>query len=367
LTSRRSRPRAEVERGGGSIRRRNARWHGRDTVSQEDFMTRIFRVWLVFAASIVFAQAYAANHTVTVTSNVFSPPTLTIRAGDTVTWVNVAGTHNVLADDGSFTSGSPAPAPWSFSRTFTAAGTVGYHCTSHGGPGFGMFGTIVVLDAIEVEHGSDVQDNLAGTPDRYRIGQTPFSSYEIVVDAVAGNPTLNLERVSGVTVLQTGVPVTGGIDQSQSLRWVNATAASVDTERIRISNGVCTTTSASCSGNDVYRLRAYETTYAIPRFNNSGSQVTVLILQNPADYTITGSIYFWSAAGTMLNAGGMPFTLTAKNALVLPTNTVAGVSGASGTVTIVHNGRYGDLAGKAVALEPATGFSFDSPGIYRIK
>jgi len=46
---------------------------------------------------------------------------------------------------------------------------------------------------------------------------------------------------------------------------------------------------------------------------------------------------------------------------------VPGVSGNSGTVTVSHNGRYGDLAGKVVALEPSTGFSFDSPAILRAR
>ena len=46
---------------------------------------------------------------------------------------------------------------------------------------------------------------------------------------------------------------------------------------------------------------------------------------------------------------------------MLNTATVAGVAGQGGSVTIAHDGGYGALAGKAVALEPATGFSFDSP------
>jgi hypothetical protein len=33
----------------------------------------------------------------------------------------------------------------------------------------------------------------------------------------------------------------------------------------------------------------------------------------------------------------------------------------SGSVTVVHDGPYGAIAGKAVALEPSTGFSFDTP------
>jgi hypothetical protein len=30
-------------------------------------------------------------------------------------------------------------------------------------------------------------------------------------------------------------------------------------------------------------------------------------------------------------------------------------------VTVTHDGRYGSLVGKAVAIEPSSGFSFDTP------
>jgi hypothetical protein len=119
-------------------------------------------------------------------------------------------------------------------------------------------------------------------------------------------------------------------------------------------DGACAT---PCGTDDVYRIRAFETTYAIPRFNNAGSQVTVLLLQNPAAYTVSGNIWFWSTSGTLL--GTRPFSLTAKQTQILNTATVVAAQG--GTITLSHDGRYGDLTGKTVALEPSTGFSFDSP------
>jgi hypothetical protein len=45
--------------------------------------------------------------------------------------------------------------------------------------------------------------------------------------------------------------------------------------------------------------------------------------------------------------------------------TVQYATGTSGSITVTHDGSYGALAGKAVALEPATGSSFDSPLAYR--
>ena len=103
----------------------------------------------------------------------------------------------------------------------------------------------------------------------------------------------------------------------------------------------------------------------IPRFNNFGSQVTILLVQNPTDGPISGNIYFWDATGTQV--GSQSFSLPAKNLLVLNTANVPGVNGVSGSISISHTGRYSELAAKSVALEPATGFSFDSPGILRAR
>lgn len=106
------------------------------------------------------AAALAANHVVTVggaAGNGFSPVQLTIRAGDTVTFRNAGGFHNVVADDGSFRcsdtcyiegyigGGSPSASPWSQTIRYDAVGTFGYYCSAHGGPGgVGMAGRIVV-------------------------------------------------------------------------------------------------------------------------------------------------------------------------------------------------------------------------------
>jgi hypothetical protein len=218
----------------------------------------------------------------------------------------------------------------------------------------------------ELVHGSDQLHDLGALPgpaadnDWYRLSQKPFSSYEIVADATSGDigTTLGLFRtdVAGAGV-QTSVAV--GVGYSRSLRWVNATSSSVDDQRVQVNSGSCTT---GCGADDVYRLRAYETTYAVPRFNNSGTQVTVLLLQNPTNYPIAGTVYFWSATGAPV--GTSPFNLAAKALLVLNTSTVA--AGSSGALTIAHDGRYGDLSGKSVALEPATGFSFDTPALARV-
>jgi hypothetical protein len=212
------------------------------------------------------------------------------------------------------------------------------------------------LSSNELNHGSQLWADLLVRPDLYRVGQKPYSSYEVVIDGTSGDIVpVTLERLAGdnATVLQGASPVAVG--DSVSLRWENTTSLTVVNQHIRV-DGTCGT---PCATDDVYRIRAFETTDSIPRFNNAGSQVTVLLLQNPAAYTVTGNIWFWSTSGVL--AGSRAFGLSAKQTLVLNTATVAGVAGQGGTITISHDGRYGDLAGKTVALEPSTGFSFDSP------
>jgi len=222
----------------------------------------------------------------------------------------------------------------------------------------------------ELVHGSDQLHDLgvlAGNqPDQdwFALSQKPWSSYEMVADSTSGDIQaaggLALDRVTAAgVVIQPSVAV--GVGYTRSLRWMNTTTGEINTEFIRVQSTGCTT---NCGPDDVYRIRAAETTYSVPRFNNFGSQVTVLLLQNPTNYTIVGNIYFWDTTGALVAT--QPFSLTGKQLSVLNTASVPGANGIGGAVTIAHNGRYGDLSGKTVALEPATGFSFDSPMLPRV-
>jgi len=232
--------------------------------------------------------------------------------------------------------------------------------------------TIVRGAKAELAHGSEAGHDLAAQPgaladlDVFLVSQKPYSSYEVAVDATSGDigvgagPLLQLIGADGTTVLQDSEPI--GTGSSRSLRFRNTTAADVDDQTVRVRSAGGTT---DCGADDVYRIRAYETTYSVPRFNNTGSQFTVLVLQNPAPYTISGDLYFQDTVGTLLAT--QAFSLATKATLVLNTASVPGANGVGGAITIAHDGRYGDLVGKTVALEPATGFSFDTPLVLRVR
>jgi plastocyanin len=79
-------------------------------------------------------------NTVTMAGMAFSPGTITVSAGTTITWKNNDNmAHTVTADDNSFDSGNIG-AGSSYSKTFSVAGTYNYHCTIHAG----MNGKVVV-------------------------------------------------------------------------------------------------------------------------------------------------------------------------------------------------------------------------------
>ncbi len=315
-----------------------------------------FTVTLSSALSQAISMQYAtANGTAIAGTDYQSASgTLNFPAGSTsqpIT-VNVIGDTNVELDKGFVVNLSSVPV------------TVGR--------GQGV-GTILDDDAAplsdrELIHGASEWQSLAAVGGvarvgHYRLAQQPRSSYEVVVESASADvQPVALERLGAdnATVLAPASQAVGS-GAARSLRWHNSAPSTVTTHTIRVrSGGSCST---DCAADDVYRIRSYETTCSIPRFNNSGSQLTVVVLQNPTDYTITGTVYFWSSTGALLASSD--FTLSAKQTYVLNTSSLTALYGRSGAVTIAHDGRYGDLSGKSVALEPATGFSFDSPMAWR--
>jgi len=107
---------------------------------------------LLFALTLLGSAALADTINVDVRSNFFrcvsSVPGQntninTIRVGDTVTWTWFGNLHSVTSDTALFDTGIHNIG-FTFSFTFNNAGSFGYHCTVHGIPGAGMFGTIIV-------------------------------------------------------------------------------------------------------------------------------------------------------------------------------------------------------------------------------
>ena len=84
-----------------------------------------------------------STNSVSIKDFMFSPDSITVKKGATVTWTNQDGTsHTVTADkDGGPDSGTLADGK-SYSFTFNAVGTFTYHCNFHSD----MKGTVVVTE-----------------------------------------------------------------------------------------------------------------------------------------------------------------------------------------------------------------------------
>jgi hypothetical protein len=205
----------------------------------------------------------------------------------------------------------------------------------------------------ELVHGSNEVRSLESSPGPeptaqvWRLLQLPNASYEVVVDGASGDlgpqgPALDRLASDG-TIAQ---------HATRSLRWESAGA--VSDERIRVQSEGCID---DCGAADVFRVRMWETTAFASRFNNSATQITVLVLQNAGADPVTGSVHFMDVSGALLLS--QTFNVGTRGTVVM--NTAALVPGATGSIRVSSDAAYGLLQGKSVAVEPATGFTFDTP------
>lgn len=86
------------------------------------------------------SAAGVTGNSITVKNFAFTPMTLTVKTGTTVTWTNQdSSTHTVTAVAGVFGSGNLTTGT-TFTHTFPTAGTYAYRCNIHQY----MTGTVVV-------------------------------------------------------------------------------------------------------------------------------------------------------------------------------------------------------------------------------
>ena len=118
-------------------------------------MKRILLLTIYFLFSFTNDITAQQNHIVDVgfiggtgILDVFTPDSLNINIGDTVTWNNIVGFHNVNGTLGTFPNNpegfgnAPSSSSWTFSHIFNIPGSYDYHCDPHAG--MGMVGFITV-------------------------------------------------------------------------------------------------------------------------------------------------------------------------------------------------------------------------------
>ncbi|MDH3470732.1 MAG: cupredoxin domain-containing protein, partial [Acidimicrobiia bacterium] len=128
----------------------------------------------------------SARGDVAVIDNAFSPRSISVAAGTTITWANQGVVpHTITANDGGFDSGFLMPGK-TYRRTFSSSGTYDYFCSIHPG----MVGTVNVLTSSGTlpagAAGTTVSNSVAGLLARALI---PQGSAEVGVASSADGPS----------------------------------------------------------------------------------------------------------------------------------------------------------------------------------
>ena len=112
---------------------------------------------IISSIFLMIANVNAANYNIDSGNYYYAPNSLTVNIGDTVTWNNVQGYHNVNFDINTITGASfnnpvsfissPTGMGVIYSHVFTVSGTYEYDCSVGSHAANGMVGTIVVNGA----------------------------------------------------------------------------------------------------------------------------------------------------------------------------------------------------------------------------
>jgi hypothetical protein len=233
-------------------------------------------------------------------------------------------------------------------------------------------------------HGSREVHDLEGTADLdyVIVDGVPRRSYEASLSTLRFFPVNLTRRNSEDVELQAGLPMainsnrgTTGVLQgalahsSRLLNWIEPGDVPSRTRFLRVDSF-----DTPLPATSRYTLGLRETTLYCPRYNNTGGQATVLVVQtagpqenfeNPNGCTWVADFYdgAYDESGHALN-GTCEGSHTSNTALtpngvrVVPTAAIT--PGTSGSIHIAHTCGYGKVQAKVVSVEPSTGFTFDT-------
>ncbi|MNK01896.1 Plastocyanin precursor [compost metagenome] len=176
-------------------------------------MKKITQLLMVFIAPVAFGQA---THLINAQAMAWTPNDLTIDVGDSVSWINNAGSHNLNGTTATF-PGNPESfsrmtvgTNWQFGKRFTIPGVYLYQCDPHAP---GMSGKVTVVDpGLGVDKNTALHVVFGPNPATDVITvQAEASELDVVIYDMAGNQVLSKNLVNqkefNVASLKAGVYV----------------------------------------------------------------------------------------------------------------------------------------------------------------
>jgi hypothetical protein len=200
--------------------------------------------------------------------------------------------------------------------------------------------------------------------DWIRVLMRPLRSYEVRLSnqRSIGDDVISLDRFDfgRTALLQSG---SGWLGPSFSTggRWYLRWETDGNASSFAAINSIRIVGSSSSGANSPYTFSYVDTTLFCPRFNNTNGQVSVLIVQGILEGTNSCALtaHFRNEVGAVLGSQTGIIDADGK-VVVISTPSITGVANQKGGAQITHTCGYGNLKAKLVALEPATGFSFDT-------
>ena len=188
-----------------------------------------------------------------------------------------------------------------------------------------------------LRHGSSEEHDLAAVSavadqDWYRLAPFGLTSWELTIEAtgdldLASNDVQRLDQ-TGATVLEGAA-----VSSDAAVLLYENTEADLVQQRLRVQGAACSTT---CTAADSYQVQLVDTTYAIPRFNNKGSRVTLVAmssLRGASTSCTPVNLHFIATDGVGKGRWRRrPWMYRTEGRLVLDTSKVDGVENAKGSI-----------------------------------
>jgi len=180
---------------------------------------------------------------------------------------------------------------------------------------------------------------------------TASRAYQIAVSEGTGDTPianadfLELYDATGTTLIATA----GAGTTSRVIRFYS----NAPSYRIRVKGN------ANSPATARYGIAFFESSMYCPRWNNTGSQISVLIVQNVTNSPCTVDVNFQDDTGVYLKT--VNGTANGLGLFIVNTSTVPELVGKRGNANLAAASCSSSaLKAKLVALEPSTGFSFDT-------
>lgn len=279
---------------------------------------------IALLSGMLMAPVFArADTSVSMMDDSFSPQTITIAPGDTVTWTNNGSmNHTVTADDNSFSSGSVLPGN-SFTHTFDTVGSFPYYCQFHGAAGgVGMSGVVIVSAAASSSNATSTGSTSTST-----------TSTDTSTSTTATSTTSNDNAATTTSATSSDQTATSTSSTSTSILLSNGSVMPSNTGAT-----ISWTTNIASDAQVSYGLSSNYTTTTSSDNASSTSHVVFIAGLSP------GTLYHFRAMSTANGASGMSpdetFTTTNNG-----TSSATSTPGTGGTGTTTATSTPGSTGG----------------------